>query len=223
MQTLHRTIWIISALAIAGMTVLFATQPGSAVAVGETKRFTTADRSIAIDHPANWKPRSRSVQAVETEVEFNPSHDAFLSVDANLQGSLMADMLKSANSENSRIASMVPGGEALNPHQLSPLEHLHAVRAAHMKDLPAEYPGFTDGETAREQVAGHEALVSNCTWMSAGLFGGQPMVGRRVTILSGDHEVSVVYGCPRAKQKDYLPVFDRMLRSLALDVPGGPQ
>ena len=40
---------------------------------------------------------------------------------------------------------------------------------------------------------------------------------------AGDHEASVVYGCPREIEKTVLPVFDKMLYSLELDVQGGPR
>src|SRR2546427_8194328 len=133
MTTLYRTIWIPSALAILGMTLLFAAQPGAAPFPEAMKRYTAFDRSIRIDHPGNWKARVRSAHGIETEVEFKPAHNAFMTIDVNLQGSLMVDMLKSVDSQNSRIASMIPGGEALNSRRLSPLAHLHSVQAAHLK------------------------------------------------------------------------------------------
>ena len=104
----------------------------------------------------------------------------------------MVDVLKSVEGENNGIAAMVPGGEAVNPHEVSPLAHLHSTQAAHLKNSITEFPAFTDGETTRARIGGKDALVSACSWTAPGLFRGRPMSGRRVTLLSGHHEVSVV-------------------------------
>lgn len=223
MNTVTRTIWILSALAILGMTVLFGAMPPPAPIPEAMKRFTTSDRSIRIDHPGNWKSRVRSSHGIETELQFKPAHNVFMTIDVNLQGSLMVDMLKSVDSQNSQIASMIPGGAALNTNRLTPMEHLHEMQASQMKNSVAEYPGFADGTTEKTQIGGKQAIVTTCTWTSPGLLGSKPMVGRRVTLLSGDHHVSAQYGCPKAMQQSVLPVFDKMLNSMEIDVQGGAQ
>jgi len=223
MQNVYRWIWIPSALAILGMTLLFASQPAAIPVPGVMKHYTASDRSISIDHPSNWKPHLRSLHAVETEIDFRPARNVFMDINVNLQGSLMVDMLKSVDTENARIASMAPGSEAVTPHELSPNAHVHGAQAAHLKNLVTEFPGFEDEETAKTQIGGREALATSCRWTSPGLFGSRPMAGRRVTLLSGDHQVSIVYGCPKEMEKAILPVFDQMLKSLETDVQGGGQ
>ncbi len=221
MTTVCRSIWISSALAIVGMTLLFASQPATVPHPGAMKLFTASDRSVRIEHPGNWKARVRSSHAVETEVEFRPARTAFMTINVNLQGSLMVDMLKATESQNNRIAGIVPGGEALNPRQASPIVFLHSTQAAQLKNQVTEYPGFADGEATKGQIAGREALISTCGWTTPGLIGNRRMVGRRVTLLSGEHQVSVVYGCSEDMQQAILPVFDRMLTSLEVDIQGG--
>ena len=221
MRTVYRLIWIPSALAILGLTAYFGTQPIAIPTPAPMKRYTTGDRSVRIQHPGNWKAHERSSHGIETVLEFVPARNVRMSVTVDLQGSLVVDVLKSADTETSRIAGMIPGGEALNTHQQSPLVHLHAADGTHMKNDPVEFPGLEDGATTEARIAGKEALITTCTWTSPGIFGSQPMVGRRVTVLSGDHHVSAIYGCPKEMQKSLLPVFDTMMSSMELDVPGG--
>ncbi len=223
MLNANRGIWITSALAIVCMTLFFASQPPVIPVPGVMKHYTAGDRSIAIDHPSNWRPRLRSSHAVETELDFLPVRGAFMTITIDLQGSLMLDVLKSVDTENTQIAGMVPGSETAVNHELSPIAHVHAAQAAHLRNLVMEFPGFDDGETTKAQIGGKEALVTSCHWTAAGVMGSRPMVGSRVTLVSGNHPVSVVYGCPKEMQQTLLPVFDQMLHSLETDVAGGGQ
>src|SRR5437879_5784468 len=100
MKPVYRPIWILSAVAIVGMTLLFAAMPAPVPVAGAMRRFTASDRSVRIDHPGNWKARERSSHGIETEVEFKPAHNAFMTINVNLQGSLMVDVLKSVDSQN---------------------------------------------------------------------------------------------------------------------------
>jgi hypothetical protein len=205
------------------MTLLFASQPAAIPVPGVMKHYTASDRSISIDHPSNWKPHLHSSHAIETEIDFRPARNVFMDINVNLAGSLMADVLKSMDTQSSAIADMVPGGEKVRPPELSPIVHFHAAQSAHLKNLVTEFPGFEDGETTKMQIRAREALATSCRWTSPGLFGSRPMVGRRVTMLSGDHQVSIVYGCPKEMEKAVMPAFDRMLKSLETDVAGGAQ
>jgi hypothetical protein len=40
-------------------------------------------------------------------------------------------------------------------------------------------------------------------------------------VLSGDHQVSVIYGCLKEMRGEILPIFQEMQESIELDVPGG--
>jgi hypothetical protein len=220
MRMVYRAIWVVSAMAIAGMTALFAVQPMALPVPAPMKRYTSGDRSIRILHPGNWKARERSSHGVETEVAFAPTTNARMTIDVDLQGSLVTDILKSSDAQTTAIANMVPGGQAVANHQLAPLEFMHAGQASEMQKGAGDYPGFKDGATTKTRVAGREAIVTECSWNAPGLLGSRPMVGRRITLLSGDHHVSIVYGCLKEMQAFVLQVFDQMLSSLEIDGQG---
>ena len=221
MRTVYRVIYILSALAILGMSVGFSTLPAAAPIPAPMKHYVSGDRSIGIKHPGNWKTHERSSHAVETELEYIPTQNARFTVTVDLQGSLMADIMKSTSAENSQIAGMIPGGATLTAGQKTPLETMHDAQGAQMKQDKETYPGFKDGLTLKSHIAGKEALVTECTWTAPGLFGSRPIVGRRTTVLSGDHQVSVVYGCLSEMRGVILPVFQEMQESIELDVQGG--
>src|SRR5436190_2236021 len=112
MRIVYRLIYITSALAILGMTVGFSVLPAALPLPSAMKHYVSGDRSIGIKHPGNWKTHERASHAVETELEYKPAQHARFTVNVDLQGSLMADIMKSTSAENSHIAGMIPGGEA---------------------------------------------------------------------------------------------------------------
>ncbi len=221
MRIVYRFIWVPSAVAIVAMAGYFGSRPLVLPDLAEMKRFTTGDQAIRILHPGNWKPYERGMHGVESELAFEPARSASLKIDIDLQGSLVADIARSADSQLTNLAGMVPGGPAIVEHRLSPTETMHAAQAIQMGRKISDYPDFKDGETTKEQIAGREAVVTDCTWSAPGLLGSRPVVGRRITLLSGDHHVSVVYGCLKEMEPIVLPVFKLMVDSLELDVQGG--
>jgi hypothetical protein len=184
------------------------------------KHYVSGDRSIAIKHPGNWKTHERGGHAIETELEYTPAQHAKFTVKIDLQGSLMADIMKSTSAENSQIAGMIPGGSALTAGK-SPLQSMHDLQGADLNYNKDDYPGFEDGLTIKSHIAGKDALVTECSWTVPSLFGSRPVVGRRATMLAGDHQVSVVYGCLKEMRGEILPIFQQMQESIELDVPGG--
>src|SRR5438067_289984 len=121
-RAFYRVVWILSALAIAGMTAVFASQPYALPIPGPTKTYTSGDKSLRLDHPGNWKVREFSSHGIETELRVEPARSAKFVVTADLQGSLMADIVKSGNNALSSLTGM--GGEA-GAQPKSPLETLH--------------------------------------------------------------------------------------------------
>ena len=222
-RTIYRLLWIPSALAIAGMTVAFATQPMALPVLQPLKPYTTSDRSLRLLRPGNWKAHERSSHGVATVVEFDPIRNARMVVTMDLQGSLAADIMKATDSQTAQLAGMIPGGAALLADRKSPLERLHAAQGALMKRDKLSYPSFEDGATVKAEIAGKEALVTTCSWNAPGLFGSRPVVGRRATLLSGDHQVSVVYSCLKEMEPVVLPIFKQMMRSMEIDAQGGGQ
>ena len=118
----------------------------------------------------------------------------------------MADLM---NPTDASLSSLSGIGAETGAKQKSPIERLHELQAEILAKDKEEYPAFQDGAMKKAQVAGKEALVSDFTYLSPGLFSNRPMVGRRVTILSGDHHVTVVYGCLKEMQNVVLPLLAR--------------
>ena len=220
-RLLYRILWIFSLAAIGGMTYLFATQPAALPLPGPTVTYHTADGSIRIQHPQNWKVREAGAHAVLTELRIAPTRSVQMLIVEDLQGSLMADTMKSSDAQLGSLASMVPGGEAMLKGRKSPLERLHEMGAAARKKDKENYPGYTESDPTKTEVAGREALISDCGWSEQGIFSSRPMVGRRITMLSGDHHVTVSYGCLKEMKRLIMPMFESMVNSLEVDGQGG--
>lgn len=223
MRIVYRLIYILSALAIAGMTAGFSLLPPTLATPGPMKQAFSGDRSIGITHPDNWKPQEQTSQAVETKIEFTPALHARFAVTVDLQGSLLTEMLKSNDTENRQIAGMIPGGGELMAGKETPLEREHAAQGAEMKRDIDLYPDLTEGATEKCRIAGQEALITDCTWAAPGIIGGRPVMGRRATLLLGNHRVSVVYGCLKEMKAELHPLFQQMQQSIEISIPGGAQ
>jgi len=165
--------------------------------------------------------KERSSHGVDADISFEPFHNVKMIVSLNLQSSLMTDIMRSQNAQVSQLASAIPGAQGLAGQQVSPLISIHSAQGAAMKADTEQYPDVKDGATEHTTINGKDALVTSCRWKARGVFGSIPIIGRRATILSSDHNASVIYGCPIELQKTILPEFDRMLNSLELDLQGG--
>src|SRR5262249_35146084 len=126
-QIMSRIIWVPSAVAVFVMVVLFARQPLAIPPPTEMTPFSSEDTVISLKHPGNWKPHSNSIHGNTTEVWFDPIRNASFAVNADLAGSLMADIAKSGNNMASNIAGDVPGGQQIVEKQKSPLETMHEM------------------------------------------------------------------------------------------------
>lgn len=220
-RLLYRSVWIPSLAAIGGMTYLFAVMPVALPIPGTMKRYHSGDRSIAIRHPENWKVRELGAHAVTTELHIQPTRNALMIIREDLTGSLSADIMKATDAQTASIAAMIPGGDAMLKEKKSPLERLHEMDGAVRKKNKEAYPDYAEEEAVKTQVAGREALMSKCSWNEPGFFTTRPMEGRRITLLSGDHEVTVFYGCLKEMRSVVLPLFDTMVGSLEVDGQGG--
>lgn len=193
--------------------------------------FVVDDKTFACDAPDGWNKRSGSAQAIRTFAVFT-SGQAKIDIDANLEGSLMADILR-ASQQMGDGGGMgmdefggggggggVPGAGALGDAgrmpantRKPPVQILHDVGAAKMA---AEHPGYEESQAQAFQSALGEARLSDFTYK--GDFFSKTMKGRRITILAGDKLVTVICESP---QRDYVslkPAFDRVVASLK---PGG--
>jgi hypothetical protein len=206
---IYRAIWAPSLAAILVMLAVFARQPFSIPAPGRLVPYTSGDKTIAILHPDNWSPSVTSAQATVTRVTFDPTIAVHFSVTSDLTGSLVADM----NRAGGAMLEHVPGSIGQAANQPSPIEAVHAMQQSRL-EASGDYPDFTDGETTRTQIDGHEAAITPFTYVRSSLVGHTPMVGTRVTVLFQDRSMGIVCGCPKDIEKTLMPVFDQMIQSV---------
>src|SRR5690348_5592111 len=96
-RILYRIMWVPSLLILAGMVVAFAMQPATFPTPDALTPYTTSDKSIAIEHPGNWKAHTLSMQGISSEVRFDPAPHVRFRVVADLAGSLLADIDRSTS------------------------------------------------------------------------------------------------------------------------------
>ncbi|MCW3053780.1 MAG: hypothetical protein JWN14_2950 [Chthonomonadales bacterium] len=221
MRALYRTVWIVSLLAIVGMSCWFLTKPPSLPVVAPMVAYVSEDKSLAFQYPGNWKPQTASSQAVSARVAFDPNSNTHFAVDTNLAGSLMGDIAKSGDAGLSALQGMpgMPAGAA--DKQKSPLEMLHEASLHAMAKNKTRYPDFEASASLPIQVGGVEALSTDFAFKEGGVWGKRDMIGTYVTILTKEREVSVKATTSKALQKTMKPIFEQMINSIHLEQTGG--
>ena len=220
-RAFYRIVWILSAFAIVGMTVVFAGQPYVLTPPGPMTAYTTGDKTLRFQRPGNWQAHEQSLHGLETEVRFEPARNAHMTLTSDLQGSLLADTVKSGSNATLDAMGSLPGMGGALPKQQSPLETMHALQGAEMAKKKSAYAEYKDGETQKMQIDRYEALVTEFTFQEPGAFGSRPMVGKRVTLLAGERRVTLVYSCLKEMRAVLMPTFDQMRDSLTVGQAGG--
>jgi len=205
-------------------------QPERAKAPTSFAAFVTEDKSFACDAPEGWKRRTGSSQAIRTFAVFT-SGQAEIDIDADLQGSLHADILRSSQQMGGGSVGglgdefgggmggggEIPGAGALGGPQgdarKPPIQILHEAGRGEMAE---EHAGYEETEGQPIQSALGEGRTSDFTYK--GDFFSKTMKGRRLTILAGDKLVKVVCEAPQRDWEKLKPAFDRVVASLK---PGG--
>jgi hypothetical protein len=221
MRALYRTVWIVSLLAILGMSFWFLTQPPALPVIAPMVAYVSDDKSLSVQHPGNWKPHALSSMAISARVAFDPNSNTHFAIDTSLAGSLMGDIAKAGNDSLSQLQGMagMPAGSA--DKQKSPLETLHEASLHALAKNKTRYPEFAPGATQPIQIGGVEALSTDFTYQQGGLLGKREMVGTYVTILTKDREVTVTATSSKAQKKTMKPIFDQMIASINLGQAGG--
>lgn len=225
-QIRYRTIWIPSAIVFLALLLIFANQPLAVPIPGPLVRYTSSDKNISLMKPSNWKATSRSSQAVISEVTFVPAQNVNYKISADLSGSLMADLAKPiAPTENSFPDGVVPEGmrdqSGAGP---PPRPQKSALRTMHELDkriYTKLYHEYEEGETKQTSIAGLEAMESGFTYKVSSTFSTREISGVRITLLTSDRRVSILYSCPKVMKLVLFPVFDQMTQSLQLGAGGG--
>jgi len=217
----YRIVWILSALAIFGMTFVFASQPFALPPPGPITSYTTRDKSLSLKRPGNWKGHESSMNGIETQVRFDPVRNAHLILISDLKGSLIADIEKSLGSAGDTLRE-IPGMDRVSlPKPPTPLESMHARQGKELAGDKTMYSGFQDGETRQIQIDRYEALLTDFSFQEPGAFGSRPMVGRRITLLAGERRVTIVYSCLKEMRALLMPLFDQVRDSVTVGQPGG--
>ena len=222
-RLLYRLVWIPSALACVGMGYVFLRQPKPFPKPTLMTLYTSGDKSVALKRPGNWKAQYANDHGVGRGIAFEPADNVRFVVVSDLAGSLMADVMKSSDTQAEQLAGMMPGGAgAMNlPPQKSPLEKLHISFGKAMQKDEKHYPAFEEGAYQTAQLAGVPALVSAFKFKSDGP--DPEIVGKRYTALSLDARITVIYYCPKSMQKDLSGVFAKMTESVRAGQDGGTQ
>ena len=217
-RTLCRVIWIPSCIAVFAMVVMFARQPLALPPPTEMTAFTSEDKVISVKHPGNWKAHSNSIHGNATEVWFEPIRNASFAVNADLAGSLMADIAKSGNNMASNLLGDMPGGTQIKEKMKSPLETMHEVKAA---KLTKELLDYQEGGTTKATLGGLEAMVTEFTFKKPGMWGPVEMSGKRATAIHSERRISVFSYCPKPLESQLIPVYNKIMATLRFGSEGG--
>ena len=221
---LYRLIWIPSALACVGMSVLFAGQPYAFPAPSAMENYSTKDKLITLKHPGNWKAHVHNgMQGMEKSVEFTPAKTVSFVVSSNQMGSILADASKSNDAQIQQLMSSVPGAPpaANAPASKSPLEKAHEAGRSVMIADEKNYPEYKEKNAKAGTISGVQCLTSDFTFQGEGQNKELEMTGRRVTALTTETQITVFYYCPKEMQTKLAPTFKQMLQSVRVGQNGG--
>lgn len=222
-RLLYRLVWIPSALACVGMAYVFIRQPKPFPRPTALTLYTSGDKSVALKHPGNWKASYSNDHGVGRGIAFEPADKVRFVVVSDLAGSLMADVMKSSDTQAESIAGMMPGGAGMAnlPPQKSPLEKLHISFGKAMEKSEKQYPEYHEDAYQQTRLAGVPALVSAFTFK-----GDTPeseICGKRYTALTLEARITVIYYCPKPMQKELSSIFTKMTESVHSGQDGGTQ
>jgi hypothetical protein len=221
---LTRAIWIPSATALVGSICFFAMQPYHIEAPAKMVQYGSVEKGLTIKHPSNWKRLGMSSHAVQDSILFKPSENVRFDLMSDLVGSLMADLSRSGSSMVEGLAGSMEEMSRQNPdisNQLNelnrqvakktPLDKVHDMRGSVMKD---DYDGYKEGASKKGTLGGLEAVESDFTFKGEGAWGAQKIVGKRVTALTSERAIYLIYYAPENQMKTLGPVFSEMRNSI---------
>lgn len=154
---------------------------------------------------------------MDLDVHFSPAKGADFKISSASVGSLLAEISSSTDASIESIAGQLPGGSQTQVKKKRPIELLHNLQAEEMAKDERNYTGFEDGKAEDSRIGNREARISSFTYKIPSLFGSSPGAGKRVTILTLDKQVSVVYRYPKSIEKDVKPSFEKMLKTISFD------
>ena len=172
--------------------------------------YTAPDKAFKCLAPAGWETSSSSSQAVNSGALFRKG-SAVIDVTADLQGSLMGDIVRGPAVPLPDLPGGAPPGmaSALKEAQKPPVEKLHemgrkevAERLSHYEEQPMQTMRTSLGERRYSEFTA-----------GGGMFSGK-IHGYRVTILGGERRITVLCHCPEQDWNTLQPAFAKVVGSL---------
>jgi hypothetical protein len=208
-----------------GAYVVAASQPERLKPVTSYAQFTAQSKAFACDYPTGWKVGAAEPQGIDSYAHFKKG-TGVISVDADLQGSLQADIMRSSQQQMDNAGGDFAGGSGGGVPDLSgvpgashlmgggandrrpPVERLHEARKEAFEEDRKDYQ--EQAATVIQSALG-EGRLSPYTYK--GDWGGK-IKGVRVTILSNDKLVQFHAECQEPDFNMMKPAFDHVLQSL---------
>jgi hypothetical protein len=186
-----------SLLGILGCVFLLGCGSGPVAAPTSYSLYNSKAGTFEIEYPDGWTATGGGGRGPEwARFETGP---VFIRVSADVAGSLMGDIARSAGGSDF---------EAMRPEDAP----VHSVHLTGIKKAEEDYKGYTEiGNPAELDVRLGPARVSEFT--ASTTFGGG-LHGYRATILAHDKRVTVFCVCPESDWTTLKPAFDQCLKTL---------
>jgi hypothetical protein len=160
-------------------------------------KFSSKDGSFSCEYPEGWHAESGNrSDNTYSWAEF-VSGPARIRIDADVSGSLMADIAK---------AGM---GGMNNAEVESPVAIVHEQNK---KNVAEGYGVYKEGAAQKVTTLMGEGQQADFT--ASGSMLGSHLHGQRTTILSSNLRVTVLCQCPAPQWKKLKPTFDRVIQSM---------
>ncbi len=240
-QIVYRLIYIPSLIGIVALVFLFASssRPHTSFAPDSMKTFAAEDKSFRIDYPKSWEAKVATMNGTGTRAHFHRDEESEVVVSCDLTNSLMVDIARatSANQSgaNQPSGSTASGTEGAAPSGLpagmdailksagsagsqTPLQAAHNAGTAYMK---SKFRHFEASKAVPFRLAGGDALTSDFTAKTTDFFNPKEIVGRHITVLTGNRPIDIDAYSPKGDEGDLYKALDAMLKTLRITETGG--
>lgn len=174
--------------------------------------FEAIDKSFKGVAPEGWKVQRSGLQGTVAGAKIS-QQDATVQITADLQGSLMGDMMTASNSQMGGLTEGLP--ENMRPPAGMTKPAVEKLHAAGEKAGSKGLENYEEKPMQTLQSPLGEGRFSEFTGEEKGYIGGEKYHGLRVTILSGERRVTVVARCLEENWATLRPAFERVITGLA--------
>ena len=231
-RLVYRLIYLPCLLGLAALIGLFGhpTRSQGAVKTADMTTYVAADKSFSIGYPHTWGASASTLNGTGVRAHLRQSEQAEVIVTCDLAGSILADMSRTGSNLAASLPGMsgsgsssgaelsLPGLSGMDAAQQTPLQAAHNFGAGYIKSKFAHYE---EQPPEKSELAGGEALTSAFTAHTSSLLNPEEIVGRRVTVLSGNRPVTIDAYCPKDEAKAFFVTFENMLQTLRVSETGG--